>query len=277
MREPAPREGSAPATPGSSGSDPSGSDPSGLSAHGPSAAEGRTRRALAAAGFASLFASLFVFGAIAEDIHEREAIALDTFATPWLHQLSSPALDGLMRAITALGSTAIVAPLFVVAVAALLLRRHWRDALFLAVSIAGSVALNESLKLFFHRERPQLAWAAVQPDFSFPSGHAMNGLVFYVALAAIAWRLWGARIGSIAMALAVGLAVLIGTSRIYLGYHYLSDVAGGFLAGAAWLIVVAAAFDGRLRRFVRNRRATGTTGVHNQLPRPDVPGRPQQR
>ena len=272
MPEPAPRRGGAPATP-----DPSGSDPSGLSAHGPSAAEGRTRRAFAAAGFASLFASLLVFGVIAEDVHEQKAIALDALATPWLHQLSSPALDGLMRAITALGSTAIVAPLLVVAVAALLLSRHRRDALFLAVSIAGSVALNESLKLLIHRARPQLAWAAVQSEFSFPSGHAMNGLVFYVALAAITWRLWGRRIGSIAMALAVGLAFLIGTSRIYLGFHYLTDVAGGFLAGVAWLIVVAAAFDRRLRSRIRTRRDTGVDGVHNHLPRPDIPGRPQQR
>ena len=34
----------------------------------------------------------------------------------------------------------------------------------------------------------------------------------------------------------------IGISRIYLGYHYLTDVVGGFLAGIAWLLIIGAAF-----------------------------------
>ncbi len=40
------------------------------------------------------------------------------------------------------------------------------------------------------------------------------------------------------------LIVLIATSRIYLGVHYLSDVAAGIIAGIAWgtLVVVAKLF-----------------------------------
>jgi membrane-associated phospholipid phosphatase len=34
-------------------------------------------------------------------------------------------------------------------------------------------------------------------------------------------------------------------SRIYLGYHYLTDVVGGLMAGTAWLLVVGAAFRAR--------------------------------
>jgi undecaprenyl-diphosphatase len=112
--------------------------------------------------------------------------------------------------------------------------------------MAGSLVLNQSLKLIFQRPRPQLAWAQVQPEYSFPSGHAMNSIVFYVAVALIVWVLWGRRAGLIATVLAIVLALLIGTSRIYLGYHYFTDVVGGLLAGAAWLIIVAAALDGGL-------------------------------
>jgi undecaprenyl-diphosphatase len=46
---------------------------------------------------------------------------------------------------------------------------------------------------------------------------------------------------------------LIGTSRIYLGYHYFTDVVGGLLAGAAWLLIVFAAFDPGL--WLSSRRA----------------------
>ena len=197
-------------------------------------------------GFVALFACLLVLGAIAEDVHEQEANALDAVATPILHGLSNPTLDAIMRTFTDLGSTMVVAPLFVVALVLLILRRHRREALFLAVSMVGSLVLDQSLKLIFHRPRPQLAWAQVQPEYSFPSGHAMNSLVFYVAVALIVWVLWGRRAGRVSAVLAVVLALLIGTSRIYLGYHYFTDVVGGFLAGAAWLLIVSAAFDGGL-------------------------------
>jgi undecaprenyl-diphosphatase len=197
-------------------------------------------------GFVALLACLLALGAIAEDVHNQEASALDALATPLLHGLSNPILDAVMGTLTTLGSTIVVVPLFVAALVLLIWRRHRREALFLAVSMAGSLVLNQSLKLIFQRPRPQLAWAQVQPEYSFPSGHAMNSIVFYVAVALIVWVLWGRRAGLIATVLAIVLALLIGTSRIYLGYHYFTDVLGGLLAGAAWLIIVAAALDGGL-------------------------------
>jgi membrane-associated phospholipid phosphatase/uncharacterized spore protein YtfJ len=220
----------------------------------------RSRLMLLAGGFVALFGCLLALGAIAEDVHDQEANALDAIATPLLHSLSSPALDAVMQALTDLGSTLVVAPLFAVSFALLIWRRHRREALFLAVSIGGSTALNQSLKLIFQRPRPQLAWAQVQPEYSFPSGHAMNSIVFYVALALIVLVLWSRRAGLISVALAIVLALLIGTSRIYLGYHYFTDVVGGLLAGAAWLLIVLGAFDGGF--WLRGRRAgaSGTSG-----------------
>ena len=205
-----------------------------------------SRLMLLGGGFAALFACLLVFGSIAEDVHNQEANALDAFATPLLHSLSNPVFDAVMGALTNIGSITVVGPLCVVAIVLLVWRRHVYEALFLAVSIAGSVALDESLKLIFHRPRPQFDWAQVQPEFSFPSGHAMNSLVFYVAIGLLVGVLWGRRAGLIAVVVAVVLALMIGTSRIYFGYHYFTDVVAGFFAGAAWLLIVTAVFDGRL-------------------------------
>jgi undecaprenyl-diphosphatase len=86
----------------------------------------------------------------------------------------------------------------------------------------------------------------------------MNSLVLYVAVALIIWGLWGRRAGLPAVVVAIVLALLIGTSRIYLGYHYFTDVAAGSLAGAAWLLTVSAAFDGG--RWLRRRRAEAGSG-----------------
>jgi membrane-associated phospholipid phosphatase len=217
--------------------------------------------ALLLLGLLGLLATLVVFGLLAEDVRAQEAIALDALATPFLRSFASPTLTALMNGATFLGSELTLVPLLLGVTAVLLWRGHRREALFVVVAICGSVLANAAMKLFFHRERPQLAWADVLPDFSFPSGHSMNSLVFYLAVALVVWRLKGARWGVAATVAAVVLAGLIGLSRIYLGYHYLTDVVGGFAAGILWLAIVVAVFRGQAIVFRRRP-------VDSQQPRP---------
>jgi undecaprenyl-diphosphatase len=200
---------------------------------------------MVALGFAGLIATLALFGSIAEGIHDQEAFALDTWATPFLHGIASPALDALMNGFTTMGSSLVVVPICIIIGIALILRRRYGSILFVAVALAGSLAIDFTMKLIFQRPRPKLDYAAVLPDYSFPSGHSMNGVVFYVSLALIAWSIFGRRVGIVAMILATLLAIAIGISRIYLGYHYMTDVMGGWLAGIAWLLIVGAAFRAR--------------------------------
>src|SRR6266550_2062024 len=196
-------------------------------------------------GFVALVACLVVLGSIAEGVRDQEIFALDTWATPFLHGIASPGLDGVMWSLTTMGSSLVIVPLYALVMAGLLWKRRFGSALFLSVASGGALILNATMKLFFERPRPQLPWAQVLPDYSFPSGHTMNGVVFYLALAVIAWSIFGRRIGLASLALAVVLAIGIGVSRIYLGYHYLTDVVGGLLAGVAWLLIVGAAFHAR--------------------------------
>ncbi len=196
-------------------------------------------------GFVGLIASLIVLGSIAEGVRGQEVFALDTWATPFLHGIASPGMDALMNALTDIGSSLVIAPILVLVLAWLLWRRRYGAALFLGLAIGGSLVLQATMKLFFARPRPQLPWAPVLPDYSFPSGHTMNAIIVYVALALIVWSVFGRRIGVAALVGAVVLALGVGLSRIYLGYHYLTDVVGGLLAGIAWLLVVGAAFNAR--------------------------------
>lgn len=211
-------------------------------------------------GFGIALVSLLVFAFLADRISEQEAFALDVIANPFLHAISSSTLDAIMNGITSLGSVEFVGVLFVVAEAALLYRGHRAKALFLAAAIGGSVALNGTLKVFVQRPRPALPWAHVLPDYSFPSGHSMNSLVFYLAIALILWVTYGRRVGSVAVVMALIVVVAVGFSRIYLGYHYLSDVIGGFAAGLGWLLVVALAFETIPRTWARRPWARRVTG-----------------
>jgi len=201
-------------------------------------------------GFASLVACLFVFGTIAEGIRDNEVFILDTLATPFLHGLANPVLDAVMTDASAVGSVAVIPIVFAGAIVVLASRRRVGAALFLTIASGGALLVNELMKLFFHRPRPQLAWSHVPPDYSFPSGHTMNSVAFYVALAVIVWSVQGRRWGAVALAGAIALCSLIGVSRIYLGFHYFTDVFGGALAGVAWVLVTLAAFRrGPLERF----------------------------
>ena len=204
-----------------------------------------TATAMVVIGFAGLVASLVVLGSIAQGVRSQEVFALDTWATPFLHSIASPGLDAVMNTLTAIGSSLVLVPIFAVVVAWLVRKRRYGAVLFLSVASAGSLFLQGTMKLFFQRPRPQLAYAHVLPDYSFPSGHTMNAVIFYIALALIVWSVFGRRAGQVALALVVALAFGVGVSRIYLGYHYLTDVVGGLLAGIAWLLVVGAAFHAR--------------------------------
>jgi undecaprenyl-diphosphatase len=196
-------------------------------------------------GAAGLVASLLVIGTIADGVRDQEVFLLDAWATPFLHGIRSPLLDAVMNGLTALGSTIVVLPILLVSLGVLYLKRRYGAMLFLATALGGSLVIDFTMKLIFERPRPKLDYAAVLPDYSFPSGHAMNGVAFYVSIALILWTVFGRRVGVVSTIVAVALAIGIGVSRIYLGFHYLTDVLGGWLAGIVWLLVVGAAFRAR--------------------------------
>ena len=193
-------------------------------------------------GIAGMVAILLVLGSIADGVRDQEVFFLDTWATPFLHDIQSPAFNTLMVGLTTLGSTVIVLPVLLAAGGALIVARRFGAALFLGTALGGSLVIDFVMKLIFERPRPKLDYAAVLPDYSFPSGHAMNGVAFYVSLGLIAWSVFGRRVGLPATIFAGIIAFGIGVSRIYLGFHYFTDVVGGWLAGIAWLLIVGAVF-----------------------------------
>ena len=211
----------------------------------PSAPELGLATATVVVGFAGLTACLVVFGSVAEGVRSQEVFALDAWASPFLHGISSPEMDAAMTAITTLGTTYVIVPALVVIGVWLLRTGHVRSLVFLIVAMLGSLVLQAALKPIFARPRPELAWAQVLPDYSFPSGHTLNAVVFYGGVALVVWSLHGRRAGLAAVAAAAVVGLAVGVSRIYLGYHFLTDVVGAMLAGIAWLLVVGAAFRAR--------------------------------
>ncbi len=194
---------------------------------------------------------LLVFVALASVALQPGVPSIDLSLSSRLHEIASPAMDQLLSVITDLGSTGVLILVALVAAVALELRGKRAQALFVVLAVVATLALNGLLKLIIARPRPESEWAGIASGTSFPSGHSMNAFVVYVALALVAWQLWGRRVGIVALVLALMLATAVGVSRIYLGVHWPTDVMGGFVAGILCLLIVGGAVLG-VRWIVRS-------------------------
>lgn len=135
------------------------------------------------------------------------------------------------RDVSALAGWPVLA--LVAAGAALLLARagRGRQGLRIVAAFAGAFALDLLLKAAFGRPRPEVvSHLAATGTSSFPSGHALMAAACYGTLAALAGRA-GAWLAAL-------VALLVGASRVYLGVHYPTDIAGGWSAGGAWAVTL---------------------------------------
>ena len=176
---------------------------------------------------------------------------LDVAIQLHLHALASPWLDRAMLVLTLIGSIKIFSLALGVVLAGMLWKGRRHAPAVLACAITGALILNESFKLLFHRPRPVLPWSiGDEHTFSFPSGHSLFSVVLYGTLCVLSLR-HGERWWKV-VPVAVLLPLAIGTSRIYLGEHYPTDVLAGWLCGAVWTTTVAV-IDRRWRSIPRLR------------------------
>jgi undecaprenyl-diphosphatase len=135
----------------------------------------------------------------------------------------------------------------------------------MAIGASGSLLMTAVGKQLVGRARPPLEHAVppYETSLSFPSGHTLNStviasLVAYLLLLHLTSLI--ARILSVV--LAVAWFVAMGLSRVFLGYHWLTDVLVGWTLGLAWVAVVITCH--RLYLTVqRTRFAEAESGQHH--------------
>jgi membrane-associated phospholipid phosphatase len=118
---------------------------------------------------------------------------------------------------------------------------RWRESLFLATAVIGEVAIFVCTTLVIDRPRPGVPHLdSAPPTSSFPSGHEAAAIALYGGLAVAVWassRLRWPRVAT--AAIAVGVPIAVGLSRLYRGMHFPTDVLGGALLGVLWLTATA--------------------------------------
>ncbi len=206
------------------------------------------------AGYVAAVVALVLFGWLARDVLRHQTIRFDALVRGGLHSLATPALTRFFEIVTWMGSELFLVPFGIAAVWRLAATGRRHAAALFAVAAAGGEALDEILKLAFHRGRPVPFFGyPLPPSYSFPSGHSMLSACFFGVLAALVTVRMESRARRTAIwAGAAALSLLIGMSRIYLGVHYPSDVAGGYCAAVIWVAAVRAGYTVWLRRRLGN-------------------------
>lgn len=187
----------------------------------------RPRRAgIPAAILAGLWLAMLTFG----------AGPADEFLLATGYAADKPLLAAIARGITVLGEGEVMI-LISVAGALLLLwrRRPGLGLALIAVTLVGRVLVSAQ-KYAIGRLRPEDNEHLVQVHSpAFPSAHAANSMIVFLTIALILTA--NTRWQRAAAGLAIGLSLLVGSSRVVLGVHWPSDVVGGWAFGLLWVLM----------------------------------------
>ncbi|MDC6388524.1 phosphatase PAP2 family protein [Maribacter sp. PR1] len=169
----------------------------------------------------------------------------DTAITDYVLSFRNPMLTKYFVFVTDIGDVngyLIVLSLF--AFISWLVLKQWKYVLQATIVLALATFSNMALKRFIDRARPGIEHLVSVKTLSYPSGHAMSAMAFFGFLMYLISKLDIHRVLKYFLIFIFGLLILsIGISRIYLGVHFPSDIAGGFIAGFIWVVFCVLVFD----------------------------------
>jgi membrane-associated phospholipid phosphatase len=156
---------------------------------------------------------------------------VDRRAFEVIRERRTEAATRVARAVSALAEPGVMYPVLALAgVAAARRGKGWRAGVPFLV-VAGGAAVRRRLSQVIARPRPPAdAWLIEPEGFSFPSKHTT--LAALAAGASVRALGFG---GVPAQAASLLAATGIGASRVYLGVHWPTDVAAGWLFAEGWL------------------------------------------
>ena len=181
-------------------------------------------------------------GWLGSEVERDQTLPFDLGIREAIHRHASPPVTSAMILLSFVGSAYVIVPLTVGAFILLWRTGRIRQARLFAIAMAGELPIEYSLKVAFHRPRPQPYFDYALPaSHSFPSGHALDAMIFFGTLAVFLGPHLHPRWGRpLVWLTAAAMIAGIGFSRVYLGVHYPTDVIAGYTAGLIWVLAIAA-------------------------------------
>ena len=192
-----------------------------------------------------------LFGVLLEMVRAHRGFAdFDASATRFAAAHASSGSTHVLRIVTQFGGAVLIVPLaIVVGVVEARRLRSWSTVTFLALVVGGQFLVADLIKAVVGRTRPHELRLTGFSGPSFPSGHATAAAAVFAAFALLIGRGRSHRTKVVLAALSVGGAVLIASTRVMLGVHWLTDVLAGLCLGWTWFALASIAFGGRRLRF----------------------------
>lgn len=159
-------------------------------------------------------------------------ILFDELILKGLSKIDSKSLDFIMKAFTSLGSAHFFIPIGFILVVYFIYKMEKRNGWLIINSIAVSYTINAILKMVFIRTRPIDYMRIDQSGYSYPSGHSMVSMSFYMTVGYIlSEKIEDENLKKLVRVVFTLLGIIIGFSRNYLGVHWPTDVIMGLIMG----------------------------------------------
>lgn len=182
-------------------------------------------------------AGINFFLELTESLQSKFLSQYDRNITEFIISFRSPELNKIFQFITNIGD--IYGYLAVGSISSIVFYlkfKNWRFVIQMVFVLGISGLSNLAIKQAINRPRPDVEHLVSVATLSYPSGHAMSAISFYGFLI---YLFYGFKMNKwIKLGIILFLTLLIftiGISRIYLGVHFPSDIAGGFIAGLIWV------------------------------------------
>lgn len=184
------------------------------------------------------------FFVVFDAVYEKDDLAaLDTPVLEWLAQNRSSATTTVLTVVTNIFGP-VVLPILV-AIGCLVWAKvsgSWRDPLLLVGAMVAATAISALVKALVARPRPPeglMTIPGVESSFSFPSGHTIGAATLVLVSGYLVWtRHRSPAIAIVWTATAVVITALVAFSRLYLGYHFITDVLAAICLAVAVLGLV---------------------------------------
>lgn len=183
-----------------------------------------------------LFVCIIGFLLLAEDVFNKEIMNGDVIGYKFISTyLISDFATPIAKFITNFGGAICLIGIAIILFIAI---KDKKIGITIALNLGIVTILNQLLKRILQRPRPEEFRIINESGYSFPSGHSMISMAFYGFLIYLIYKNVKNKYLKWTLITVLGILIVsIGISRIYLGVHYTSDVAAGFLVAIAYLII----------------------------------------